>query len=100
METIKNISFIHAPLKQNTAMLPKPAVLLLSRTCKPLGGVLGGDCCGKPTHDVPGTTREATAAVLQFKLVSFPWISWGCASFAHFVLDRESHACERQVLHS
>ena len=32
METIKNISFFHVPLKQNTAMLSGPAVLLMSRT--------------------------------------------------------------------
>lgn len=69
METIKNIRFFHVPLKQNTAMLPKPAVLLPSRSCKPWDGVLGGDRCGKPIHDPLGTTREATAAVLQFKLV-------------------------------
>lgn len=32
METIKNISFFHVPLKQNTAMLSGPAVFLMSRT--------------------------------------------------------------------
>lgn len=42
-----------------------------------------------------GTMREVTAAVLQFKVVSFTWISWDFIPSACFVLNREAHASEQ-----
>lgn len=42
-----------------------------------------------------GAMREVTAAVLQFKVVSFTWISWDFIPFACFVSNREAQASKQ-----